>query len=129
MRSLPDKRELLHKFYPGTKSTWLSRSMIRIHSLLLELESQSFRTCAMITSDGNLIILGNNPVFLINCSTEKKHFINCHNSKTRNISIRIHIIVNSVKNLDVSTPENFDIKVSLQCYFKNQFNILFSESG
>lgn len=38
MRSLLDKRELLYKFYFGIKLIWLSRSMIRIYLLFLELE-------------------------------------------------------------------------------------------
>lgn len=67
----------------------------------------------MIISDGNLIIFGNNLVFFINCLIEKKYFINCYNFKIRNIFIRIYIIVNLVKNLDVFIFENFDIKVFL----------------
>lgn len=91
---------------------------------------KSFRTCVMITSHGNLTTLGNNPVFPTDCSIDNKHFINCHSSKTRIKSISIHVIMNSVKNSDVSILGNFNLKVSLQCsYFKNQLGALFSAPG
>lgn len=73
--SLNDKREILYKFYLGTKSTCLSRNMMWIYLTLLESEDKSFRTCATITSHSNLIILGNNPDFPINCSIDNKYLL------------------------------------------------------
>lgn len=60
---------------------------VNIFNTLRIRSHKSFRTCAIITSHGNLIILGNNPAFPINCSTDNKYFINCHRSKTRIKSI------------------------------------------
>ena len=88
---------------------------------------KSFSTCIIIASYDNLTTLGNNPGFPINCSTDNKHFINCHCFKPRITSISIHVIMNAVKkNSDVSIPRNFNIKISLQWCFKNQLDVLFS---
>ena len=125
MVCLNDKRETLCKFYPGTKATCSSLSMMWIYLLLRQPEvtkvSEHALWLQVIVTWLHLEII---QLFLLLLKADNKHFINCHCPDTGITSICIDVIVNSLKNSDISLPGT--LNGSLQWCCKNQFNTVFS---